>query len=76
MPIKMYCDLCEKEVKRNFVHNRWKIHAPITGQNDAVIEIMAGTGGMINHGILCQSCIAEIIASEAFQQDVESCSNE
>lgn len=53
---RAFCDRCEKETQRNFVNNRkifildgWKA------------EAMASHSGHYNSGVLCESCLMQII---------------
>ena len=66
MTIRYFCDVCDEEVKRNYVGDRPKgeafISTPTRG-SPILIEIMSGTGGTWNKGVLCKSCLLKAAKS-------------
>lgn len=55
--IKMFCDVCGKEIERNFVIERLRIRL-----KDVELEIIAGVDGVWNGGQLCKDCLMKAIA--------------
>ena len=58
--IRYYCDICDREVKRNPVGTRVSGKGyGRDGNNPINIEIIAGVGDGWNSGIVCASCFRE-----------------
>lgn len=53
--IKHFCDLCKKEVKRNYVSNRF---TPRLGKH--YIQVTVAIDGCNNDGAICKSCLDKI----------------
>ena len=54
--IKMYCDLCGKEIFRNYVATRYKPRL-----DDICLEVMATKHfGISNQGHLCLECLKKV----------------
>jgi len=70
---KQFCDVCEKEIKRNYVGNRLKkkkiINRTNTEPNAAgcktkiEIEVMVAVNGMWNEGTICEDCLMKVLKS-------------
>ena len=54
--LKMFCDLCEKEIKRNYVSNRLRLK-----YRKMVLEVVVGKEYSVNAGQLCKKCLLTII---------------
>jgi hypothetical protein len=59
--IKMFCDRCGKETKDNKVEQRLKKKVQISKGNSVDIEIMLGTNGVMNGGVICKDCLTEML---------------
>ncbi len=59
MTIRRYCDLCDRELYRNFVssrvHGSGFVTTELRGEN-VWVEIILGVGGTWNSGELCLVC--------------------
>jgi len=61
--IKYFCDVCGKEVTRNFVDKRLNVKVGIVS-----VEVMLGVNLVHNHGVVCGKCLASILC-EAIKID-------
>lgn len=65
--IRKYCDVCDKEIVRNFVHTRLAgtaVKHPNRGDKAVRvnIEVMAGIGpGTMNGGDICLPCLLDCV---------------
>ena len=59
--IKCYCDVCEIEVPRNYVSQRYKLKQNISGRK-LEAEVMLCVDGVWNSGALCESCMRHLLA--------------
>ena len=54
--IKHYCDICEKEVHRNYVSDRLKMKL-----EGFEVEVMVTKDNTTNSGELCRDCLLKIL---------------
>jgi len=58
--IKHFCDVCKKEVERNFVNQRFKQTSLIRGTRVGV-EIIVGIDDVWNAGDICDACLGRFL---------------
>ena len=54
--IRMYCDGCNQEIKRNYVDNRL-IHR----LGNILVEVMVAVGRRVNQGQVCRECVIKTV---------------
>jgi len=54
--LRLFCDVCDKEIKRNYVSERYK---PMLGKFR--VEIMVSFKDAWNSGEICKECLLKII---------------
>jgi hypothetical protein len=59
--IRRYCDICETQIGRSYVSDRFKPSVYRAGANWAA-EIIVRNGNTWNQGDLCLDCLKEIVA--------------
>lgn len=60
---KYYCDICEKEIQRDCVGERFKpwLYA---GSANWSAEVMIAKNNVWNDGMICMDCLRKILASK------------
>lgn len=56
--IKHFCDICEKEVQRNYSSARYRVK-----MGNAEVEILVAINGVYNSGVICLKCLLEVVNS-------------
>jgi len=54
--IKRYCDVCGKEVERNYVAQRLRQE-----MGRVVVEVMVAIDGIWNKGEICLGCLTDVL---------------
>jgi hypothetical protein len=54
--IKEYCDVCKKEIKRNYISERFCAEL-----GDMEIEIIVAYQHTWNNGHICKSCLLDVV---------------
>ena len=54
--IRMYCDGCNQEIKRNYVDNRLRHRL-----GDILVEVMVAVGSRVRQGHVCRECVLKAV---------------
>ena len=59
--IKTFCDVCEKEIDRNWVTQRLVRYFAIPHKVSVEVEIIVKIDGVWNDGAICEGCLMTAI---------------